>query len=339
MSADISVPETISELAELVRSGNIRAARKLGRKLLKVAPTRTLWVIARIANELDERPHTALAFINHLLETAPSEEDRAIVAACLPEPGETRRTVERSSQRAPHWNSTNKHEAPRDLKTEQRNELRRKARSRQEQADAAGFARYRVDSAGVADGDQVPDRHDRAAAEQVYASGFDYDRAALYATEVPFACLACGICRGRYDLNGARVQAGHGDDMLCGECRAAGCAGLPELVVGHSLADLVTARCSFVWAKHGDVVARALLRSDWRHAPTDAVREIITDYARAYLSAEPPTEARQDVAELSDCVTCGVQREPNDTNAPAADDGQCAACRELAAELDELAAA
>ncbi|MFI6029452.1 hypothetical protein [Amycolatopsis magusensis] len=291
-------------------------------------------MIARVADVLENRPRTAVDILRHWWASAPSDADRAIIAACAPKNGEQRRRPQSDTGRAPRWNGRNNYQAPSTVRTEQRAELRRRRKSRQEQNDAAAFRRYQAERAGVAEGEQIPDRDDATRAEQVYASGFDYDRAALYSTDVAFRCLSCSINRGRYDLDRARMSAGHGDDGLCAECRESGRPGIPELPAGHTLADAVTARCSFIWAERGTVAARVALRAEWRQAPAPAVRAAIADYVSAHLSAEQPAEVP---AELSPCTGCPDPRTARDLRGVAEDDGLCAECR--AADAAETAAA
>lgn len=334
MSVDSSVSETISELTALVQAGDIPEARKLGKQLLDVAETRELWLIAKIADVLDNRPRTAVEILRHWWASAPSESDRAIIAACAPKNGEQRRRPQTTTGRVPHYNGRNNYQAPSTVKVEQRAELRRRRKSRQEQTDAAAFARYQAERAGVAEGDQIPDRDDTARAEQVYASGFDYDRAALYGTDVPFRCLSCSISRGRYDLDRDRMKAGAGDDGLCADCRESDRPGIPELPAGHTLAEAVYARCSFVWADLGTAGARVVLRAEWRQATMPAIRAAIADYVRANLPAEEPAEVP---AELAPCTGCPDARSIRDLRGVAQDDGLCAECR--AADAEHIAAA
>lgn len=336
MSAVSSLPEARAELSALVRAGEFRAARALGRKLLKVVDVRELWLIALSIEELENRPHTAVALLRHWQDTAPTDADRAIIAACMPEQDAPRRRAESDTGRAPAWNGRNNYQAPSTVTTTQRNDVRRRRRSRQQQQDAAAFTQYREQRAGVREGDQLKDRDERAQDAQVYASGFDYDRAALHGTEEPFRCLSCRISRGRYDLDGDRIKDGHGDDGLCAECRDSGRPGIPELPAGHSVADAVTARCSFYWAELGTVAARVALRVEWQQAAKlPEVREAIADYVTANLPAEKPTEEEADTPALTACQFCAAPRSPRDyrqVRKAGTDDGLCGACRELSAE-------
>ncbi|GAB3162205.1 hypothetical protein GCM10027258_80840 [Amycolatopsis stemonae] len=330
MSVIASVPETISDLTALVEAGNIPAARKLGKKLLNVAETRELWLIARIADLLENRPRTAVDILRQWWASAPSEGDRAIIAACAPKNGEQRRRPQADTGRAPRWNGRNKYQAPSTVKTEQRAELRRRRRSRQEQADAAEFAKYQAERAGVADGEQLRDRDDAARAEQVYASGFDYDRAALYGTGGT-RCVGCWISRGPGEVNAERIEEGRNDDGLCVECRESGVAGIPALPAVHSRRSAVYARCDFIAAQlmTTDAVMRAM-RREWREAADPAVRGMIADYATAhqfYADAFDRLAGPVDVPELADCGTCGEQRKPRDVRWLSADDGLCTECR------------
>jgi len=288
MSIVVSVPETIAELTTLVQAGDIPAARKLGKKLINKAETRELWLIAKIADLLDNRPRTAVDILRQWWASAPTDADRAIIAACAPKNGEQRRPQSQTGSTG-RRDSRSGNRAPSTVKTEQSDDLRRRRRTRQELSDAAAFANYQTERAGVAEGDQIPDRDEREQATKVYASGFDYDRAALYGTDVAFRCLSCSISRGRYDLPRDRMTAGHGDDGLCAGCRESGRPGIPELPTGHSLSDAVTARCLVIQSEYGTDAARAMLRAEWRQVTMPAVRAAIADYVAANLPAEVTT--------------------------------------------------
>lgn len=328
MSVVASVPETIAELSALVSSGDIPAARKLGRKLINQADTHDLWLIAKVANVLEERPRTAVDILRHWWSTAPTDTDRAIIAACAPKDGAqrhpakpaTNRTIRRSNHR------------PRPVSTEQRNDVRRRRRTRQEQADAAAMARYQAERAGQAEGSQIPDRDEAAQAEQVYASGFDYDSAALYGT-TESRCLSCSIGRERYDLDRTRLQAGHGDDGLCAECREIGRPGIPELPAGHTYLENIAARCAFIRAELGDAAARVVLRTEWQRTRRLGVRAAIADYVTAYLPEKVTAPA------LPVCELCESTLTPRDMRNPTTDGSRCTDCRTFSAEVDAHEAA
>ncbi|WNV83152.1 hypothetical protein [Umezawaea sp. Da 62-37] len=289
MPSIVSVPETIAELTTLVEAGDIPAARKLGKKLVNKAETRELWLIARIATLLEQRPRTAVDILRKWWESAPTAEDRAIIAACAPKNGEQRRPQSQNN-RADRRNSRNEHQTSSAVKTEQRNDLRRRRRDRQAQSDAAAFNTYTAERAGVAEGEQIQDRDERAEADKPYGSGFDYDRAALCGTDVAFRCLSCAISRGGYDLPRERMTAGHGDDGLCLFCREADRPYIPELPIGHSLSDAVTARCLTIHTVYGSDTARVLLRAEWRQVPESDIRADVRAAIADYVMANLPTE-------------------------------------------------
>jgi hypothetical protein len=332
MSTLVSVPETLSALSDLVSAGDIPAARKLGKTLVNKADIRSLWLIARIANLLEHRPRAAADILRTWWETAPTEADKAIITACTPKQGDQRRQTQ-PTDRAPRSNRRNTYQAPSTVTTEQRPDARQRRRTRQEQQDAAAFGRYQADRAGVAEGDQLKDRDDAAKDAQVYASGIDYDTAALYGTR-GLRCLSCWISRGSAELDTERVKAGHGDDGLCVECRESGRPGIPPLPAGHLHADEITARCAFICAELDAPAARVALRTEWKQATDPAVQALIADYVAAHLPADQANEADQaDAAPLAACGTCGIERGPRDVRGLPTDDGQCAECRELAADL------
>ncbi len=337
-----SIPEILSELTELVRKGDMPGARRLGRRLEGRADVRQLRLVAAVVKVRETRPNTARVIVGQWWKQAHNEADRALIAACMPEKGEKPR--ERLRSDSPRATRRTRRAAADRVTTEQRAELIKKRNTRQELADAALMARYEAERAGVADGPQVQDRDERAQAEKVYASGFDYDCAALYGTEIAFRCLGCTISRGRYDLDRVRMQAGTGDDGLCSDCREKGIRGIPELPAGHTKAEAIKARCDFVWqevnADLGVVVAVRRLKSQWREGRTPFVRAIIGEFgteqvAAAEVAAEQAAEAP---AELNACGTCGEARSERDVRGVAADDFLCKGCRADEDEAQEAEA-
>lgn len=317
------VPETILDMATSLRVGDFDEARQLGREVIKKADPRAWHIIHMVADVLENRPRAAVAILRKWWKDAPTAADRALIAACAPsEEDQRQRRAPATTDRQPYYNGRNNHQAPSTVQTRQGTRQRR--RSRQEAADAAAIQRYQAERAGMADGPQILDRDDRARAEQVYASGFDYDRAALYGTEVPFRCLSCSISRGRYDLDRARTRAGHGDDGLCADCRESGRPGIPALPSGHTPAEAITARCAFILASLPAAAARISLLSDWRSAPTATAQGVIVEFAQTHLPAKP---AATPAADLGVCATCPDPRTARDLRGITEDDGMCAACR------------
>lgn len=295
-----------------------------------------LALIAKIARVLDaymaDRPLYAAEVLRRWYRSAPGPAERAIIAACAPREGEQRRRTPSDADRTPQWNRKNKHEAPRDVRTERRADARRRRRSRDEQNAAAVAANYQEVRAGIAEGAQILDRDDRTRAEQVYASGFDYDRAALYRTSVEMPCLwaGCRRLRERNDLDAERVKAGHGDDGLCRECREDDRPGIAPLPVGHTMRDAIHARCAFIFDEQNGALAGLLaLRSAYKESRNANTQALIAEWVATNLPDE------DDPAELAKCTWCGER--------PAREDGACTdeLCREAAAELaaEEEAAA
>lgn len=333
MSVVYSVPETISQLTDLVRAGRIREARQVGKSLLSVADARQLWVIRRVADVLESRPRTAAALLKHWQETAPSPEDAAIIAACTPDECEQRRRPQADTGSAPRWNSRNKYQAPSTVRTEQRPELRRRRKSRQEQNDAAAFRRYAAERAGVAEGDQIPDRDDRARAEQVYADGLSRDHYEKEATRtltsaLSLPCVACTVERARYDLHGVAA-----DDGLCAECRDAGRPGIGTLPPGHAMADAVAARYDLMREERGDLGTVQFLKARWPRFTPEVKAAVAAYVERAALSSGKTDGTGP--AELAPCVSCPDARTARDLRGVAEDDGLCAACRAADADADE----
>lgn len=338
-----SIPEILSELTELVQAGDLSAAKKVGRKLHGRADVRQLHLVARVVQVRENcSPRNARALVGQWWLRSDNEADRALIAACMPKRGE--RPRERRNQAAPYANRRDRRRAPERVTTEQRDDLIRRRDARQLRADGT-MARYVADRAGVAEGPQTKDRDERANDEKVYASGFDYDLAALHGTDVPYRCLGCTISRGRYDLDAARVEAGTGDDGLCLDCRESGAVGIPELPVGLPARDVTRARCDFVFeaarAEFGASVAIQRLQSQWREAPGAVAKAVIGRYGMdrtAELAKAAAEEPAEQPAELSACALCSDPRTSRDLRGSAEDDGVCKDCRGLATQRERIAA-
>lgn len=309
---------TISDLAALVNSGAFKEAKRQARALIDTADPRHLELIARCAEIAETHPRTAITRLRWMWHQADAD-GRAIIAACVPAPGEDRSRPQLDEQRAPRWNARNRYRAPSTVTV-------RKGRPRRPQRrddEPAVSVRYHESRAGV---DDQPTRAERPAG---YAN--DYDKAAVPAQRGT-ACVSCWIERAAADMRPH-------DDGLCSECRDAGRRGVEPLPNGSSRAEAIAARCAHIAANHLPATARVLLRADWHSSPKREQAVIA-----AWVAAHPiPDTAKPAhvVAELpAPCATCAEPRRPRDLRRQDSDDGQCAPCRAAApADTDEEAAA
>ncbi|HET6285777.1 MAG TPA: hypothetical protein VFG15_03370 [Amycolatopsis sp.] len=335
--------ELAAQMADYMRAGNKDAAKAVGKLLLDVADPHELALVQRIATLLADRPRTAVAYLRRWWSYASERgmyAEAAIIAACAPKKDENRKFPQANDDHAPRA-----YQAPSAVRTRRQDaaDLRTRRKARQDAADLAALDKYRGERGGVAEGTQLATREDREEQAKPYASGFDYDNAALYGTTVPLRCISCTISRERYDLHHDRIKAGHGDDGLCGECRERNRPGIPELTEGHSLEEAIAAR--YTVALHGldYAAARVFLLTEWRQtAGTPAVRLAIADYGREHYPSRPADKAP---AELAPCTGCPDKRTSRDLRGVTKDDGLCAGCRAADAEnaaanavADEVAA-
>lgn len=333
---------TISDIAALVSSGELKEAKRQARALIDTADPRHLELIARCAEIAETYPRTAITRLRWLWHQVDAD-GRAIIEACAPAEGEDRRRPQPDEQRAPRWNGRNRYQAPRDRNPEDEDESRsprrraqiraqlRKPRPAQNPArEPAVSLRYQETRAGV---DDQPQRAERPAG---YAN--DYDKAAVPARRGT-ACVSCWIERAAADTR-------QPDDGLCGECRDAGRRGVAPLPNSGSRADAIAARCAYIAANHLPATARVLLRADW-HSSTKREQAVIAAWVKAHPIADTAQLADIAPAQLAPCATCTEPRGPRDLRHQQADDGQCAQCRaaapadteqETAAEVRELAA-
>ncbi|SDD56231.1 hypothetical protein [Actinokineospora iranica] len=293
-SVVMTIPDVLDEITAELKAGRIRRARALGRKLLDKADLRDLWLLRKIADVLEHRPYTAADILRGWMDRAPEDAGRdcAIIRACLPEDGEIRHRPRGKSGSTRRY-TTSTPRASRVVTTQKPNG-RKARRTRRKMRAEAEVHSYQAERAGVAEGEQIPDRDDRAAEEQVYASGVDFDRAALYGMDTPYLCLTCTIGRGRYDLDTARVRAGRGDDGLCAQCRENGRRGVAPLPTGHTDTHTSRARCWYLfnaWACEGDDAVRAILRAEWKHAPSPEARDAVVTFVAAHLAPEQEAPA------------------------------------------------
>ncbi|MFI9811411.1 hypothetical protein [Saccharothrix variisporea] len=315
MTENASFSRCLTDVTTAVQRGDITTAKRYAAHLLDQLDDTTHGIVAACVETIERFPQRADVHLRARWKAATSDTAKTVIAAFgtafaqrdhnpkpTPEPPDRRK-----------WET-----APRDLRTEFRPEARRtltehdRARLRAQNRSDAQAAAY-ADRAGI--DDQPPPA-------PVYASGLDYDRAAVHALRGT-PCVRCWLERTPADYRT------HSDDGLCGECRDKGRPGIPELPAGHTRADAVRARCDFLAATYGN--SRALLAQWWKTYATPADRHVITDWAHHHPFTEPPatdqtptphTDATDaDTGEL--CTRCDYPR------ADDAPDTLCDDCREV----------
>jgi hypothetical protein len=324
MSQAVILSDALAAIAALVKAGDRRKAKRQAREILDSADAESLSVINWCASILENYPHeTAILKLRNAWERA-NGHHRALIAACAPEEdnGQYRPAAELTTE--PRYGRDN-YRGPRNSRR-RIDPSRRKAQRTQRQArqDAAA-ARYFAERAGIAEGQGLKDRDDRARDAQVYASGLDYDKAGLADTR-GLPCVACWLERAATDTATDRVRAGHGDDGLCTDCRESGRPGIPELPAGHTLADEIGARCAFIVA-HTGASARGILGREWQRAGRGSCRrDLISAWVQAHPLPETAAPTEQPAAQTAPatdgaCTQCGGIRQVRH--------GLCLECRKL----------
>lgn len=324
MSQTVALSDALADVAALVKAGDNRKAKRQAREFLDTADTGSLSVIGWCASILESYPHhIAILKLRNAWQRA-SAEHRAVIEACAPEEdnGQYRPAVEETTP--PRYGHGN-YRAPRDNRRRIDPARRKDQRTQRQARQDATAAHYFAERAGVAEGQQIKDRDERARDEQVYASGLDYDKAGI-ADVRGLPCVACWLERAAADVATNRVRAGHGDDGLCGDCRESHRPGIPELPTGHTLADAVAARCAFIVASTG-TSARGILCREWQRAGRGSHRrDLIAAWVQANplpeatAASEQPPEAAT-AAAAGTCETCGSFRQVRR--------GLCLDCRKL----------
>lgn len=306
------VSESVAAVAAMVKSGNLREAKRTTAQLLDNVHPQVLAVLGECADILSRPNAIARPKLTALWQRSDTTA-RKIIEACAPARDEwdTRTVPETPVDERPRpLRSIPGEVTTRKGQRISRQELRNRRNQRRDQRhtdkDAAAYFAHR---AGVDDQPRHGDRPD--------AYALDYDRAALCGLR-GLDCVACWIERTRADHTPNTGYGDLSDDGLCSECRERGRVGVPSLPAGFTLADAVAARCTYIATRHHPATARTLLRGDW-HTVNFHARTLIADWVKANAAlVEAPAETSQ--APDVSCA-CGSHRQVRN--------GQCLDCRQL----------
>jgi len=284
LSVELSIADAVSALSGLVGAGDIPAARKLSKKLVSKVDDRALWLIDKIVTLVEQEPSTAVDSLRHWWKTAPTEADKAIIAACAPK-------GRQPANRGPKRNGRPNYRPASTVKKDQRDELRRRRNTRQEIQSAASFARYQAERAGV---DDEP-RQDN---DTTYASGFDFDTTAVD----DLAGLPCAVCLTERAVHDRVLRH---DDGLCVECRD-GHTGITPVHSDGKIqrAQFLMDRCAVIAANHTARAALTLMRQWWTKSTANRHdRPIIAGWIAAH-----PELIQQAAAEQYAAVRVAARR-------------------------------
>jgi hypothetical protein len=297
---------TIASIAEQIRAGRLKQAKRGMASLLDSADPQTLATLQRCAAILAKHPSVAAPELRALWHRAPAWA-RDIIEGCAPRRGEAVCQPEQEPQRPASYTPGTTYRAPRDLGTERRPELATGPKKRTEEPAEVG--QYARDRAGV---DDAPERGERPDGYSI-----DYDKAALH----PLRGLGCVACT----LERSRADETH-PDGLCSECRERGAAGIRPLPTGATREQVVTARCERITRYLTGDARLARLRGYYRKATTPADQATITAYAgRADTGQAPAATPQRDTGGPAACHGCGDPRSLRDMRH--GDDGLCQHCR------------
>jgi hypothetical protein len=307
----------ISDVAHLVKTGNLTEAKRQARSLLADAEPHDLDVIARCAYVLQTWPKIGVVKLRAYWLNA-NQHDRTIIEACAPENGEQRHHTTPADDRSPRWTKRNKYQAPRDVRHEVRPELRRPVRPHPTNDAPAVVAAYQHERAGV---DDAPPPN-----ESPTAYALDYDRAAvppLHGTP----CVSCWVERAAHDQRTGR------DDGLCTDCRDRGRPGITALPDNHKRADAIEARCAFIADRYPQAAIR-VLRRYWQQSAAGRDRETIAAWVRDHHLTSTAAQLGPESAlvECAPCSSCVEPRSVRDLRHVETDDGLCAQCRAVSSE-------
>ncbi|PXX53441.1 hypothetical protein DFR70_12752 [Nocardia tenerifensis] len=272
-SADDIGAAAIRTVRALVEAGNLRAAKRQMRQAATQIDDQTWEMIEQIANTLRFKTHEdALAKLRKLWLS--NEQHRPLIEACVPKTDDHQHIpdIHPASQTQPGT----AYKLPKPVNS---TEAYEDALGKDERSDP-GKERDEV----------VVDRR-------------DYDRDA--AADIRFGlCVSCRLERAGIDHLTDRFREGRGDDGLCHDCRDENRPGVPELPTGHSIADAVDARLTYL-SEHHASPGLGVYRQEWRTAQPRE-RQAITEWVKAQGHKATPTRHAQPIPpEINDyCDRC-----------------------------------
>jgi hypothetical protein len=309
MSQTLSVSDSVFAVAEMVKSGKLREAKRTTAQLLDNVHPSVLALLRECADILSRPTPVARPKLTALWQRS-DQTGRKIIEACAPARDEW---DHRQVSELPTDHTRPSTPRPRPVTTSRgtpasRAELRARRDQRQARKDTAAYFAQRTE------GDDQPRDDDRP---DGYA--LDYDHAAVPALRGT-PCVCCWLERSTADQATSRRS----DDGLCFECREKGRPGIPELPAGHSRADAITARCALIAAKYHPDTARAILRNEWHRTQTAQDRVTIAAWVQANTATVDAPAASAPAPVIPTCSTGGATRQVRD--------GHCVDCRTLDTE-------
>lgn len=325
MSRTISVSDAVADVATMIKSGNLRQAKRTTAQLLDNVHPTVLTLLNECADILSRPNAVARPKLTALWQRC-DETGRKIIEACAParDEWEHRQVPELPADDRP------RQPAPRPGQARTRRgtpvnewELRARRDKRQARKDTADYHDPDTGRAGVDDepwrGKDRPD-----------AYALDYDKAALHALR-GLDCVSCYGERTRADHTPHVREGDLSDDGLCTECRERDREGIPSLPAGFTFADPfaqaalhVAARCTYIASRHHPATARTLLNRDWEAVPGHA-RALIAAWGKAN-TAMIEAAAQGNQAPDADACECGSVRQVRN--------GLCVECRQLDTDTD-----
>ncbi|MGJ7905332.1 hypothetical protein ACOQFL_02490 [Actinopolyspora sp. H202] len=331
-----TISDSVSAVAALLRTGNVRDARRQWSETMSSAEQDERAALTECARILAHYPRTALTRLRAYWRQA-DERTRAVIEACAPTPEEHRKQTEPQPDRSPRWDRRAIEGArarrrtggtvrtttdPQHRSTPPQNRARARRVMREEAATTHDYldARAGVDDAparGAQPDGYAINYEDMA----VYPDARDTERRDPRTTPARDGqcCIALGC---QLITSHADLRVGDG---LCEECRDVGRPGL-DVSATASHTQMIEARCAYL-AEYYPYPTKHL-RTLWQQA-NQADRDTIAQWVTTNL----PTEQAAAPSELTPCEQCGTRRNPRDLARVNTDDGECRACRTDAEQL------
>ncbi|GAB3686656.1 hypothetical protein GCM10027597_38820 [Saccharopolyspora tripterygii] len=335
MSQSVTIFDSVSSVAALLRAGDLDAAREQWDVTLASADEVETAALLECGRILTCYPRTSTVHLRAAWTRATDPRVRAVIEACAPRPDEQPAHASGSEpeQEAPRWDrhaiegarATRRTAEPVSTDTDPQ---RRRDRRQQEQAARSLTAHlsYTANNPTPTESEPATGGHpghavdyDRMAINPVAQDRERRDprRTAVRGNGRPCVALGCHVEPSRAD------ESEHSDG-LCGECRDAGRPGIqtPDDTT-HEQA--IEARCAYIWDHYPAALDH--LRREWARCRSEADRATVAAWVKSHVP-DPPAEPLS-APELPACATCAAERGPRDLRQQPADDGQCASCRTL----------
>lgn len=336
MSHSVTISDSVSSVAALLRVGDLHAAQEQWDVTLAAADDTELAALLECGQILASYPRTATTVLRGYWKRTTDPRVRAVIEACAPRPDDQpAQNSEATPEEDPRWDrrSIERARASRrrgsPVTKAHDPQARRDSRQRSQAAHSLAIHLSYTDTEDGPAPDVTSQRtngghpghaidYERLAVDPAAQDRDSRDprRTAVRDNGRPCVALGCHVEPSRAD----RQQR----DGLCQECREAGRPGI-QVPEDPSRAQMIEALCAYIWQNYPAAVHH--LRREWARCRSEADRATVAAWVKSHVpeTSDEPVSA----PELSACATCAAERGPRDLRQQPADDGQCASCRAL----------